>query len=116
MLKISLDESYVFDLLSIYEVKLENSTGIVNKKLNTSYQLLSDEIINQIGIDKFNQIKTSIEYEMLRNTNALVFELVDRAHESELSTITAKANYDRYLKKIAIQEKFFETEYTEIKL
>ena len=53
---------------------------------------------------------------MLRNTNALVFELVDRAHESELSTITANANYDRYLKKIAIQEKFFETEYTEIKL
>ena len=116
MLKISLDESYVFDLLSIYEVKLQKSNGTNSEKLNKSYTTLSNEIVDQIGITKFDEVKQSVEYKQLFDTNALVFDLVDRAHESELSTMTADANYDRYLKKVSIQEKFFKTEYSEVKL
>lgn len=116
MLKISLDESYVFDILSIYEIKINKSTGEKQEILTKSYKLLENEIISQIGYDKYNQVKSSNEYDLLRISNSNVFDLVDRAHESELSKITADANYERYLHKISIQSKFFETKHTEVKL
>ena len=49
MLKISLDEAYVFDLLAINEVKMANSTGDKRQSLIKSYSKLADEIQNQIG-------------------------------------------------------------------
>ena len=116
MLKISLDESYVFDILSIYELKIKKSDGDKQKKLILSYHMLENEIIDQIGVTKYNEIKSSNEYDLLCDSNKNVFELVDRANESQLSKITADANYERYLHKISMQKKFFQTENTEVKL
>jgi hypothetical protein len=116
MLQISLDEAYVFDLLSIYSVKIDNSAD--NKKIQilNNYNLLSNEIQNQIGSEKFLQIINSIEYKNLKNSNQLVFDLVDRAEENELAKATANANYERYLKKIDLQNKFFKNKITEVKI
>lgn len=116
MIKISLDEAYVFDLLSIYAVKIDNLEGDKKKQSLINYNLLSNEIIEEIGIDKFTDIILSDEYKNLIDINKKVFELVDRAKESELAKQTADANYKRYLKKIEIQQKFFKTKVTEIKI
>jgi hypothetical protein len=117
MLKISLDEAYVFDLLSIYHVKLENTSNKIkyNSILN-SFNNLSEEIRSQIGSTLFKTIMESDEYIQLKISNQKVFKLVDRAGESELSKITAEANYERYIKKNKLQNKFFKNELTEIKI
>jgi hypothetical protein len=117
MIKISLDESYVFDLLSIYEVKIESSTDDIKKnKLIESYKTLKLEIIESIGVNLFDSIISSNEYAKLKSSNKYVFDLVDRADETELSKETASANYTRYLHKINLQRLYFETELTEVKL
>jgi hypothetical protein len=116
MLKISLDEAYVFDLLSIYQVKINNSTDENRIKLLESYTNLSNEIINQIGGDLFKSIIDSVEYQDLVNSNQYVFDLVGRANETELSKITADANFERYNKKIILQNKFFKNKLTEVKI
>jgi hypothetical protein len=117
MIKINLDESYVFDLLSINEVKLE-STSDLNKKtmLQHTYESLKLEIIESIGLDTFDQIISSQEYLDLKLSNKHVFDLVDRANETELSKLTADANYQRYLNKMSLQNKFFITKLTEVKI
>lgn len=115
MIKISLDEAYVFDLLSIYEVKMEKSSESKFQLNNENFKRLSKEIIKQIGRHHFDFIMLSEEYKKLKSSNKLVFELVERANESELSLITANANYERYINKISLQNKFFNTNLTEIK-
>jgi hypothetical protein len=116
MIKVSLDEAYVFDLLSIYAVKIDNSDGEKKRQSEKNYNLLSNEIIESIGIDKFTDIILSDEYKDLVDANQIVFELVDRAKENKLAKATADANYERYIKKIELQQKFFETKITEIKI
>lgn len=116
MIKVSLDEAYVFDLLSIYSVKIDNSDDLKKEQSLKNYNNLCQEIQEQIGINKFNEILNSEEYLNLKNSNKVVFDLVDRADEHELSKLTADANYDRYTKKIILQNKFFTNTLTEIKL
>lgn len=116
MIKISLDEAYVFDLLSIYAVKIDNSEGDKKKQNLKNYELLAKEIQNEIGVAKFSEIIFSEEFKSLKNANQIVFDLVDRAGENELAKSTADANYERYLKKIELQQKFFTTKLTEVKL
>jgi DNA polymerase IIIc chi subunit len=96
MLKISLDESYVFDLLSIHEVKLNASTGSKREQVLKSLISLRNEI--------------------LQSANKLVFELVDRAGETKLSKETADANYQRYIRKTELQAKFFNNSLSEVKI
>ena len=116
MIKISLDEAYVFDLLSIYAVKIDNSEGDKKKQNLKNYELLAKEIQNEIGVAKFSQIIFSDEFKALKDANQIVFELVDRAKENKLAKATADANYERYIKKIELQQKFFETKITEVKI
>jgi len=116
MLKISLDEAYVFDLLAIYATKINNSEGEKKEISLQSFHNLSDEIIEQIGYPLYEDILRSDEYKGLLDANQNVFTLVDRAGETELSKITADANYERYLKKVALQTKFFTNTLTEVKI
>ena len=85
MIKISLDEAYVFDLLSIYAVKIDNSEGDKKKQNLKNYELLAKEIQNEIGVAKFSEIIFSDEFKSLKDANQIVFDLVDRAGESELA-------------------------------
>ncbi len=116
MIKISLDEAYVFDLLSIYEVKFENSSDEKKEIINKSIMILSNEIKEQIGDLLFEIIIKSSEYISLKQSNREVFKLVDRANETELSKLTADANYKRYVEKTKLQHKFFDNKLTEIKI
>jgi hypothetical protein len=116
MIKISLDEAYVYDILSIYAVKIENTNGEKKQKSLDSFNKLSEEIQNQIGIVKHHSIINSTAYFDLKHANKEVFDLVDRAGETSLSKQTAEANYKRYLKKVELQTKFFNNEVTEVKI
>ena len=116
MIKISLDEAYVFDLLSIFQVKINNFTG---EKLEKTIQTMSDlieEIVDQVGKDLYNQIIDSSYYEELVDANQYVFDLVDQSKENDqLAKITDDANYARHVKKMALQKHFFNNELTEFK-
>ena len=116
MIKISLDEAYVYDILSIYAVKIENSNGEKKQKSLDSFNKLFEEIQNQIGISKHHSIINSTAYFDLKHANKEVFDLVDRAGETALSKQTADANYKRYIKKVELQTKFFNNEVTEVKI
>ena len=116
MLKISVDEAYVFDMLSVFDVKLKNLT--VEKLLKTieKYSDMREEVIDQIGKDKYNQITSSIEYQKMVYANQRVFDLIDESkNDTGLAKITDDANYERYVAKMAFQKRFFETELTEVK-
>lgn len=79
MIKISLDEAYVFDLLSINQVKITKSIDEVTlKKTRESYAKLRNEIVVQIGVNKFESIIKSQEYLSLVDANEKVFDLVER--------------------------------------
>lgn len=116
MLTITLDEAYVFDILSIYEVKIDKSTGDKKEALLQSHRALMEEITHQIGTDVFNQVIASELYVDLKNANNKVFDLVDRANESELAKETADANYERFIKKTELQTRFFKNKLSEVKI
>ena len=116
MIKISLDEAYVFDLLSIFQVKINNFTG---EKLEKTIQTMSDlvvEITEQIGKELYEEIINSVHYKELVDANQYVFDLVDQSKENDnLAKITDDANYARHTKKMALQKHFFKNDLTEFK-
>ena len=118
MIKISLDEAYVFDLLSILDLKTAKSIGKEdNQKHIENYNNLHDEISEQITDLKMHQIIKSQEYRDLVNINTKVFDLVDLGKEQEgLARTTAMANYDRFILKNKLQKKFFKNPLKEVKI
>jgi len=117
MIKLSLDESFCFDLLSITEVKLYKSKGEDIKKLLDQFGNYCDEIIAQIGLSLFEEIRFSSEYKNLYKTNLQLFELIDYCKTNEVEFKEADdMNYNRFKFKNEIQKKFFGKENTEIKL
>jgi hypothetical protein len=116
MIKISLDEAYVFDLLSIFQVKINNFTGEkLEKTINTMSDLI-EEIQSQIGSDLYNEIVSSTFYSELVAANQYVFDLVDQSKDNDnLAKITDDANFARHIKKMALQKHFFKNDLTEFK-
>ena len=116
MIKIDLDEAYVFDMLSVFEVKIKNLTG---EKLSLTLQKYSDmveEVVEQIGQAKYDLIISSEEFAKMIVANQRVFELIDQSkNDTGLAKITDDANYERHIAKIALQNKFFDNELTEVK-
>lgn len=116
MLKISLDEAYVFDMLSVFDVKIKKLTG--EKLLLTleKYSDMAKEVVDQIGADKYNDITLSAEFKSMIDANLKVFELIDESkNDTGLAKITDDANYERHIAKMALQKRFFDTELTEVK-
>lgn len=117
MLKISLDEGFAFDILSITQVKIIKSSKQDKEKLVSNYQNLSKEIISQIGFDLYEQIVASEEYQNLRGANEKTFDLVEEVKKDNgLAKLVDDSNYDRYQKKVALQNKFFNNEVKEVKI
>ena len=116
MIKVSLDEAYVFDMLAILDVKKQLFS---NEKLETvlgARTIMVEEICHQIGEEKFQQIISSEEYANLIQANKFVFILVDQTKlEGGLAKQVDDANYNRYLKKQSLQQKFFDTQMKETK-
>jgi hypothetical protein len=116
MIKISLDEGYVFDMLAILDVKKTSFTGDKLNFVIESYNKMSSEIIEQISEHKYIEIIESKEYKDLFTANKSVFDLVDKTKiEGGLAKLVDDANFDRYLKKQALQSQFFMNEMKEVK-
>lgn len=116
MIKVSLDEAYVFDMLAILDVKKQLFSSEKLDTVLSARAIMVDEICNQIGDDKFHEIISSDEYSNLIEANNFVFNLVDQTKaEGGLAKQVDDANYNRYLKKQNLQNKFFTTKMKEVK-
>jgi hypothetical protein len=116
MIKVSLDEAYVFDMLAILDVKKQLFSSEKLDSVISARAIMVDEICSQIGDDKFHEIILSEEYLNLIEANNLVFNLVDQTKtEGGLAKQVDDANYNRYLKKQNLQNKFFTTKMKEVK-
>jgi len=116
MLRISLDEAYVFDMLTVFDVKIKKLNGQKLAKTLDKFSDLIEEVIEQIGKDKYNQIISSDEYQNMIKANQKIFELIDQSKfDNGLAKITDDANYDRHIAKMLLQNKFFENDLTEVK-
>jgi len=116
MLKISLDEAYVFDMLSVFDVKIKNLDGEKLAKTIEKMSCMIEEVIEQVSKDKYDEIFSSIEYQKMVEANQRVFNLIDQSKDDAgLAKITDNANYDRHIAKMAFQKRFFNSELTEVK-
>jgi hypothetical protein len=117
MINVNLDEGYVFDMLSILKVKISHASGDNLFKIYSAYELMENQIINQIGSEKYHQVVESQEYTDLLQSNALTFSLVDKTKKDNgLAKQVDDANYKRYLCKTALQKKFFQSDASETKI
>lgn len=111
MINLLVDEGYAFDYLSILEIKSNKSN---NKEL---YNHCKENIISQVGLYNFLEIESSTEYKALLEANLNTFNLVDAVKlDPCLGMEVDKSNYERFLKKQALQKKFFGSISNEIKI
>lgn len=114
MIKISVDHAYAFDMLAILLVKSKKQNNIQNAQ---NYFAAASEIKDQIGVDKMQEVLNSQEFHDLRDINSEIFDLVTKAQTDEcLASDIDKGNYQRYLAKKIVQERFFGGELKEQKI
>ena len=114
MINLVVDEGYAFDYMSILKVKCEFDRTNTRKSFN--YLDCFFRLRHELGEELVNKILESSEYEELCEANRETFKLVDLAKADNVKASDVdKANYKRYLKKIALQKKFFNTEVKETK-
>ena len=112
MIKISVDEAYAFDYMSILDIKLEMNDSVTN-----IFNVIKNDLINQIGLEKFNEVVTSEEYKNLKHSNKITFDAVDKAKTDEvLASFVDMCNYERMLCKKKLQDKFFNDKLSELKI
>lgn len=111
MINLLVDEGYAFDYLSVLEIK-SNKNGD-----KMAYNHCKENITSQVGLYEFLEIESSQEYKELLEANLNTFNLVDavKSHPC-LGTEVDKSNYERFLKKQALQKKFFNSIGSEIKI
>lgn len=113
-IKLSMDAGAAFDILSIHLVKSQKSSTEANVK---NYLDTANEIREQIGGDLFNLICSSEEFSELKTANEKVFEAVDLAKQDKISASLADSlNYQRFLQKKNLQQKYFNSNLTEQKI
>ena len=106
MIKVSVDEAYAYDMLSILMVKSEVRKDKASYDL---YHKLEIEIANQT----YNHAGVMASQEFLRlvNTNAMLFKKIDDIKVNGEKIGDAKEidtlNYERFLAKKNLQSKFF---------
>jgi hypothetical protein len=114
-MKITLPEGYIFDILSIYQVKIIKSPE--NKVNYDNFNQLLSEISEQVGNQKTSDIIDSKEYDDLCTANLETFELVDQVKTNPcLGKEVDQSNYKRFLAKKALQEKWFDNSFSEVKI
>ena len=115
--KISVDYGAAFDILAIFNVKINLCIGPKKDQSIYNFRQLSREISNQIGDYLFNKIMGSDEYKELYAVNLLTFNKVAEAQKSTgLAKEVDDANFSRFTKKNELQKKFFGTEVSEVKV
>ncbi len=112
MVTLLVDEGYAFDYLSILDVK-KNIRPEVEPNWHFCFLFLE----KQFGKNKMQQIINSLEYIDLIEANKITFEAVNKAKENLISAKEVDdLNLLRYEKKIALQNKFFTNQVSEIKI
>lgn len=112
MIKLSVDEAYAFDFLSILELKKQKGSDV-----DHYLDHIKNEIIAQIGTEKFQSIVNSQEYYDLLDSNNQTFEAVDKAKTDQVSASHVdKCNYQRMISKGILQKKFFSSSLNEKKI
>lgn len=111
MITIPVDESYALDFLSILRIKSTKSAQSQNY-----YKQTLEHIQAAIGAEKADAILASNEYAKLTEANLKVFDAVDKARVDKIPASEVDAlNYQRYLRKQAIQTTFFNSNLVEEK-
>ena len=114
MINLRVSESIAFDYLSILCVKAKVNCDYKNY---TNYHDCLNNIGHEIGFEKLTEILCSEEYKKLRAVNSECFDCVAKAKTDEVpASAVDKLNYQRFLCKKALQEKFFDDELTEQKI
>lgn len=112
-----LDWGAWFDILSIYNVKINSCSGQNKQKNIQNFNNLANFIIEDIGTSRFNEIIESDEYKNLYEANKTVFELVELAKLDKIpASVVDKNNYFRFVKKTELQKKYFKNEVKEVKI
>lgn len=108
MLTWRLSQGNCFDAISIIEVKISKCPRDKVEELTNQYIFYANLIQEQIGNDKFNEVKNSIEYIKLLDSNKKIFELLDNAkHYYINSLIIDSENFRRFTLKDNLQRIHF---------
>lgn len=116
MINLEVSEGYAFDYLSILAVKLIKNPDNDFNRINYSDCLMNlrENIANN---ELFNKIIDSKEFDDLIKVNTKLFDLVSLA-KNDLCFASAvdKEVFNRYLAKVALQNKFFSESLSEVKI
>ena len=121
MIKISVDEARAYDEWVILQLKIVTNEGTSPVDLYFAEERLLKEIKEQVGVERHNTIQKSREFLRLLGANSMVFDRIrtmkaDGERPGD-ATYIDQHNYQRYLYKKALQEKFFpNSKLTEVKL
>lgn len=114
MINLQVSEGYAFDYLAIMQVKAQKRESEINIR---NYHSCFNNLRSEVGPKLFDLIVSSQEYKDLVNVNAQTFDAVDKAKTDEIpASLVDRLNYERYLKKCALQEKFFDSKMDEQKI
>ena len=114
MIDLQVSEGYAFDYFAIMQVKAQKTESEINIR---NYHLCFNNLRAEVGPKLFDLIVSSQEYKDLVNVNAKTFDAVDKAKTDEIpASLVDRLNYERYLKKCALQEKFFDSKMDEQKI
>lgn len=118
MIKISVDESFGYDLRTIAQIKFQKSGSETARQ---NLRRISEELSSQIDIETHERVLASGEYTDLKQANLALFEIFDemkRPDKTECFDLKAdRLNYRRHECKVALQKRFFsQNPTTEIKL
>ena len=107
-IKVSLDESYCYDMLSILLVKVKKASNEKREKAFDNWLKMSTEMAAEIGNAKHSVVIDSVEYKNLYDVNDRLYDLVDAVKKDPcLGKQLDDEVYNRYLAKKALQERFF---------
>ena len=108
MIKVSVDEAYAYDMLAILTVKEEaapSDESAINR------ESLWIDILLEVGGDIHAAVMASPEYQRMIEVNQQLFSTIDALKVPMLARDAGadidRLNYQRYLAKRALQEKFF---------
>jgi len=118
MIKISVDESFGYDLRTIAQIKFQKSGSETARK---NLRRISEELSSQIDIETHERVLASGEYTDLKQANLDLFNIFDEMKlpgKTECYDLKAdRLNYRRHECKMALQKRFFPNNpLTEVKL
>jgi len=103
MIRLEVDEGFAFDVFSINTIKYAKNVIDVNR-----FNRVRDNLIIELGLEKFQEVVDSKEYAELMKANLETFTLVDLAKEDKVLASEVHAGNDRrYISKTKIMKRFF---------